>query len=65
MKRLFLLIWFVMQIPLVAQYIPYYGKNKVVEHKLNWKYLDTPHFRFFHYLNTPQTIIDLAHLLDS
>lgn len=36
---------------LTAQiYTPYYGKNKVIDRTFDWKYLETAHFRIFHYI---------------
>ncbi len=61
MKRL-LTVWLLaaLAMPLAAQYGFYYGKNKVVYTRFDWKYIETPHFRIYHYEGTPQMATEIA-----
>lgn len=38
----------------------YYGKNKVIRRSFDWKYIETPHFRIFNYVNNPELINRIA-----
>jgi Tol biopolymer transport system component len=53
--------------PLFSQYnwIPYYGKNKVMEQKFKWRVIETDHFKIHYYVSNPsliKRIMDAAEL---
>jgi len=46
-------------------YIPYYGKNKIVYEKFNWKSYSTEHFKIYSYSGGEGTLKDLAEIAES
>jgi hypothetical protein len=57
MKRLLLLgLLVAAQLPLAAQYGYYYGKNKVVHTRFDWKYVESAHFKVYYYDKSPQLV---------
>jgi len=50
-KRFLITMCLVAVLPLMAQYIPYYGKNKVIRKAFDWKVLESPHFQVYYYID--------------
>jgi len=46
-------------------YAPYYGKNKVIYEKLNWRHYKTEHFDIYYYVNDVQVLKDIAEMAES
>jgi hypothetical protein len=53
--------------PAFAQfyYVPYYGKNKVIYEKFNWKSYPTEHFKIYSYSGGEGTLKDVAGIAES
>lgn len=67
-KYLFFLLFLILWVPLsLAQsyYFPYYGKNKVLFEKFDWKSYKTDHFNLFYYVKNPQILKNIAEMAES
>ena len=51
--------------PATAQYIPYYGKNKVKYDNFAWRIYNAPHFEVFYYPEFEQHVARLVSYLES
>ncbi len=67
-KTLFLLVFVISLASLgLSQiiYNPYYGKNKVLYEKFNWKTYSTEHFQIFFYVDNEQILKNIAETAES
>ena len=67
-QYIFFLFFLILCAPLsIAQTIsfPYYGKNKVLYEKLNWKSYKTEHFNIYYYTDGIQVLKNIAEMAES
>ncbi|MGB8951890.1 MAG: BamA/TamA family outer membrane protein [Candidatus Aminicenantales bacterium] len=48
-----------------SYYFPYYGKNKVLYERFNWKSYATDHFQIYFYSEVPQVLKNIAEMAES
>ncbi len=66
MKRFVCLIVLLAVTPLLAaQFVPYYGKNKVVESTFAWKFRQSRHFSLYYYVNDAELVNRLLQSAES
>ncbi len=59
-KLIIFLVILILPVMIYPQYSSYYGKNKVMKNKFNWKYFDTPNFRVYHYTDDIKLLKKIA-----
>ena len=52
-------------VPASAQYVPYYGKNKVVYDAFEWRVQKTPHFDIHYYAAGEARLGEIAAIADN
>jgi hypothetical protein len=48
-KIIIITLFLLISLPLMSQYYFYYGKNKVLTGKYNWRHIETPHMKIYYY----------------
>ena len=51
---------FIFSLPAFSQYWWFYGKNKVLNYRYNWQYIETPNFNIYHYLTDKVLVKKIA-----
>lgn len=67
-KYLFFLLFLILWAPLSfaqSYQIPYYGKNKVLFEKFDWKSYKTDHFNIYYYVKNPKILKNIADMAES
>lgn len=57
---LIFLFWGLVVFPQTFSNDFYYGKNKVIRRTFDWKYIETPHFRIYHYVKNADLLNRIA-----
>jgi hypothetical protein len=68
LKYIFILFFLILWVPLsFAQsiYFPYYGKNKVLYEKFNWRSYKTEHFNIYYYTDSIRDLKNIAEMAES